>query len=78
MLPSVMLRDYEELDLMMNSHTGSGVINFGVDADSKLAQGTDTNSRMKIRAKQMAKAYDYPVLQKTKPFNNPSTTRHLK
>ena len=50
MLPSVMLRDYEELDLMMNSQTGSGVINFGVDADSKLAQGTDTNSRMKIRA----------------------------
>ncbi len=50
MLPSVMLRDYEELDLMMNSHTDSGVIKFGVNADSKLAQGTDTNSRMKIRA----------------------------
>jgi len=33
---------------------------------------------MKIRAQQMAKAYDYPMLQKAKPFNNPSTTRHLK
>lgn len=37
MLPSVMLRDYEEADLMMQSHAGSVVPNFNVESDSKFA-----------------------------------------